>query len=134
MARLHADEREREPVVALEADRLDRGRADAGRAREQLVEATHAERARVLTVGVDERAVAYDVVGDDHAAGARQLERELEVLGGVALVGIDERQIERSRALVDQLAESVERRADPDFYEAGEAGPFGVRAGDLGVA
>src|ERR1700722_13140563 len=133
-ARLQAHEREREPVVALQADGLDRGGADARGAREQLVEAAHAERARVLAVGVDERAVAHDVVGDDHAAGTRELQRELEILRRAGLVGADERRVEWPWALVDQLSEALERSADSYFYEAGEAGPFGVRAGDLRVS
>ena len=65
----------------------------------------------IVAVGVDHRAVADDVVGDDQAAGTGQLERPGEVVGRVLLVGVDEDQIERLAALGGELREAS--RAPP---------------------
>ena len=47
---------------------------------------------------VDQRAVAHDVVGDDEAARARELQRPFEIGRVVRLVGVEEDEIERPLA------------------------------------
>src|SRR6187402_71016 len=82
-------------VVALAAHRLHGGGAHPRRACEQLVEATHALDVGVRAGGVEDSALAYHVVYDDHAAYAGQLQRPCEVFGNALLVGIDEYEVER---------------------------------------
>src|SRR5437879_4688987 len=91
-----SDKREREAVVALAADRLDRGGADTGLGREQLVEATDPLDAGVFARLVDHRASAHDVVRDDQRAATGELQRPPEVLRIARLVGVDENQVERT--------------------------------------
>src|SRR5437764_114396 len=73
------DERQREAVVALAADGLDRGGADARLGGQQLVEAAGTLDARVVAGRVEHRALAHHVVGDDQAAAAGQPQRPGEV-------------------------------------------------------
>lgn len=78
---LACDDRDREAVVALAADGLDRGRVDQTPTHpggELLVEQAYAADAlvakrRIVGVGVEDRAAADDVVDDDQGAGPRQL-------------------------------------------------------------
>src|ERR1700730_12272495 len=96
--RRRGDEREYESVVALVADRLDRGRAEERLGGEQVVEAAHPLHAAVLAPGLarglDDRPAADDVVGHDQRAGTRQLQRPLQVARVVGLVGVDENHVE----------------------------------------
>ena len=82
--------REEEPV----ADREDRG-IDAGVGAGLLVQRADGSGRRVVGGGgIGELAAAEDVVEDDQAAGAEELERRL-VIGVVGLlVGVDEGEVE----------------------------------------
>ena len=98
----------------------------------QLIEAAHAldEPVAVLGVvggGVEDRAVADDVVADDQRAGPREPQRPFEVARVVLLVGVDEDQVERTRALGVQLGQGLQRRSDPQLDLLCTAGARDVR-------
>src|SRR5215471_21125134 len=63
------DDSEQVAVVALRADRLDRGRGHPGLSAHCRDEAAGALYGGVATRRVDDRAVAHDVVDDYHRAG-----------------------------------------------------------------
>lgn len=73
------DERNRPAVVALDAHSLQDGGGDARFGSQRSIEAPDALHAGVTAVGIDDGAVAYDVVANDQAAGTGQLKRPVEV-------------------------------------------------------
>src|SRR3954466_5613254 len=87
-------QQQREPVVPLDADCLQRrgvGARLGGRGGQEAPPPLH-----VGGVGILHQAsVAHDVIDDDDAAGMGQLHRPLEILGGGRFVGVDEEKIER---------------------------------------
>src|SRR4051794_3671296 len=82
-------QRDRKAVVALAANRLQRGGANARLSGQHLVQATHALDAGILAGGVDDFAIADDVVDDDNAAWARKFQRPGEIVRVAGLVRID---------------------------------------------
>ena len=97
------------------------------------MEAAHPLCPRILAVGLQNRASADDVVDDDHPARPRKLERVREVLGRPLLVGVDEDQVERPGALVDQGAHALERATDADRDDVCEPRALDVGGRQLGV-
>ena len=84
------------------------------------MKSAHALDARVLAVGIDQRAGADHVVGDDHAALTRELERPGEVIGRGLLVGVDEDQVEGSGCLGRDLGQLLERGSDAQLDDVSE--------------
>jgi hypothetical protein len=93
-----------------------------------------ADDGRVVAGGVGHRSAAYDVVGDDQASRAGEVERPAQVLGVAALVGVDEDEVERTGALSRERRQRVEAGADANLDDVGESGPDEVRLRDLRVA
>jgi hypothetical protein len=87
--------------------------------------------AGIAACRVGDCALAYDVVGDDQAAGARQPQRPGEIIRIARLVGVDEEQIERAEPFGGDLRQRIERAADADFDQARETRAGHVRARDL---
>lgn len=85
-------------------------------------------------VGVEDFAVADDIVGHDEGAGAAELEGQLQVRGQAFLIGIEKDEVEGLSAAVDQTAEAVERRAGANVHAIADPGEAEVVAGDLGIA
>src|SRR5439155_5490160 len=86
-------QRQCEAVIALDAHRLDRRGTDPRLLLQHLIEATDASDAVVVALRIDDLAVADDIVDDDHAAWARELQRPGEVVRYVLLVGVNENEI-----------------------------------------
>src|SRR5207248_2235794 len=83
-------QRDGESVVALRADRLDRGGEEVRAVADELDEAPGPANRRAGRVRVGHGAAAHDVVADDDRARPREPDRPLEVLGIAGLVGVDE--------------------------------------------
>ncbi len=66
--------------------------------------------------------------------GRVQSSAQLEVLGRVDLVGVDEHEVERRGAFGGEQRQRVERGAHAHFDGVGKTGPRDVGAGQLGVA
>src|SRR5665213_2461701 len=96
-------------VVAFTAYGLDSGGGEAGIRGESFEKVAGSEDGGIGGVGVDDEAVADDVVGED--------EDEVE---GVDVLGVE-------------LGEGVEGRAEAEFDDGREAGTGDVGEGDLGV-
>jgi hypothetical protein len=100
---------------------------------ELLVEAALGGDRGVIVVGVDEAAIADDVVGDDQTAGARVLERPSKVVGSVNLVGVDEGEVEGTDPIRLELGELVQRRSNPHFNCLAKARRGDARCRHFGV-
>ena len=87
----------------------------------------------IVRLGVDHPPLADHVVHDDETAEMRELDGGAEVCGRVALVGVDEDEIERLAVLGLELRETVERRADADLHPAVQSGTRDVGSRHLGV-
>ncbi len=83
--------------------------------------------------GVDDGAFADDVVAENDAARAGELEGEAEVVGIVGLVGVDKDEVEGSCGFAVELGEGVEGGGETELDEVGEAGVAEVGLGDFGV-
>ena len=127
------DQPQREPVVALYADGLDRRRAHPGVASELLVQAALGDGGGIVAARLGQRPIADDIVGDDQGAGPGVIQGPGEVLGGIHLVGVDEDEVEGPRPLRLEIRQGLERRSDAELDEVGEPGLGDVLAGDLGV-
>src|SRR6187399_2943059 len=68
------DESQRKSIVAFAADGLNGRCAHAWFGSDDLVEAPHSAHARISAGGIRQCAFAHDVVRDDEAADARELE------------------------------------------------------------
>src|ERR1044072_8875358 len=77
------DQRDREPIMTLGADGLNRRREDAGLVGQRLVGLALGFGGGIRVLGVGQRAVPDDVVGDDQGTGPRVLERPGEVVRGI---------------------------------------------------
>ncbi len=64
-ATLTGHENDRETIVPLGSDGLDRRRADAGLSGEQFIEAAYPLDIRIKACAIDYPAVAYNVIDDD---------------------------------------------------------------------
>ena len=84
-------------------------------------------------VGVDDVAVADDVVGEDEGAGAGELEGRGEVFRVAGFVGVDEDEVEGRGVLGVELGEGRECGAEAELDGVGEAGVGDVGEGYLGV-
>jgi hypothetical protein len=128
------DEGQQEAVVALGPDGLHRGGRDPGLARHDLEQAPGASHRRVVAAGVDHRAAPHDVVDHDHTARPGEADGPAEVVGVALLVGVDEREVERTPALLRQDGQGVEGLAHHDLHPVGHTGPLEVGHRHLGVA
>ena len=86
---------QRQAIIALAADGLDGGRCDVGHSCYPFVKLTDTLHTDVLAAAVNHCTFTDDVIHNDEAAGAGQLERPLEVGRSIDLIGINEDQIER---------------------------------------
>jgi hypothetical protein len=82
------DDREDEAVVALDADRLERGRGDIRPGGQLLEQPPRADDVRPLVVAVDDRPAAHHVVDDHDRPGTTEAHRPVEVVGVRRLVGV----------------------------------------------
>ena len=64
-ATLNGHEHDRETIVALGSDGLDRRGADAGLGGEQLIEPAYPLDIGIMACGIDYPAVAHDIIDDD---------------------------------------------------------------------
>jgi hypothetical protein len=124
---------EGEAVIALAAYVLDGGGGDAGVGGEHLEEATDALDVGVGAIGIDDGAVADDIIGEDQGAWAGEFEGLGEVGGIVDLVGVEEDEVEGLDLRGMELGEGVERGAEAEFNGVSEAGMRDVGEGDLRV-
>ena len=65
---LNGDEYDRETIVALGSDSLDRRGADAGLGGEHFIEAAYPQNIGIMACGIDYPAVAHNIIGDDETA------------------------------------------------------------------
>ena len=126
-------QRQREAIVPLAADGLDRRRRHARLRREHCVEPANALHAGVAAGGIEHVAAAHDVVRDDQRPGARQTQRPHEVIGITRLVGVDEDQVERTRRLRLEQRQRVDRASDADVDAIGKSRAREVRPRDVRV-
>ena len=75
--------RYRQPIIALAADRLDHRCGHTRLGGKRGVEAAHALDAGIGAAGVDHRAIAHHIIGDDQAAAPSQLERPFELVNSI---------------------------------------------------
>ena len=115
----------------LDADGLHDSGTQSRLGRQQLMETPHALYAGIVAADIDHRPVAYDVVGDDEAAGPAQPQRPGQVLQIGWPVGVDEDDIEGARSR-PQLRQGLPTRLDPHLHHAGQSSSGKVVAGDLG--
>ena len=101
---------------------------------QHLIEATDASDAVVVALRIDDLAVADDIVDDDHAAWARELQRPGEIVRYVLLVGVNENEIEGSGPLGGELRQCVKRLAESQVDHLGQTGTIEIGACHLGVA
>src|SRR5258705_10391068 len=133
LLKVPGQQRDGDPVVPLGPDRLDRRGAHARLRGEQLVELADAMHAGVLARVVDHRSLTDDVVHDDQAPLARELERPREVFGDARLVCVDEDEVEGTWLLRGKLGQGVERPPEAYFHDAAKAGARDAGSGNLGV-
>src|ERR1700733_10671235 len=107
---------QREPVVSLAADGLDCGALEPVVGCRELEERAHALDTRVVALRVCDLALSHHVVGDDDGTRTRQGEREFEIPGVTLLVRVDEDEIKRFDALINELAHRRRRRSDTNLY------------------
>src|SRR5277367_2109387 len=88
------DDGDHEAVVAFAAYGLDRRGVEARFSGDNLVHPAHALDGRVGIGRVKDLSIAHDVVSDDEGAGAGQLQGPLDVAGIIALICVDENEIE----------------------------------------
>src|SRR5664280_1068823 len=81
----------------LDADGLHDSGTQSRLGRQQLMETPHALHAGIVAADIDHSPVAYDVVGDDGAAGPAEPQRPGQVLRIGWPVGVDEDDIEGAR-------------------------------------
>src|SRR5689334_8905248 len=74
------DDRQGEAVPPLAADRLDCRGAEAPLIGERVEEAPGSRHRRVAVLRIGHPALAHHIVGDDHGAGARQLDGPLKIV------------------------------------------------------
>ena len=130
-------EREREAVVALGADRLDRRGADARPTRSSAsisCRRREPSTAGSLLSGSASAPSRMTLSATITLPGCVSAQRPLEVVGRVHLVGVDEHEVERLGLLGGELRQRVERLADAQVDELGQARAGDVRGGELGVA
>src|SRR6266536_4853974 len=82
------DDRDRESVVPLPAHRLECCRAETRRVVDQLEHAARALDTGERVGGICDSASPHDIIDDNHAAGARKLERPREIRRIVHLVRV----------------------------------------------
>jgi hypothetical protein len=100
---------------------------------EAFEEGACADNAGIGVVGVEDLAVADDVVADDDGAGMGEFEGPLEVGGVVGFVGVEEDEVEGGFVVGVQAGEGFECGANALIDEMGEAGVVDVGGGDTGV-
>lgn len=83
--------------------------------------------------GVGHGSIADNIVGNDQAAAARELERPSQIVRIVLFAGVDEDQVEWTPALRGELRQRVQRPPQARLHQAGQPGAGDVGAGDFGV-
>jgi len=88
------DHRHRDTVIAFYTDRLGDDPLDPRITRQLVVECLDALDHGIFRVRIEDASITHDVIRDDQPAGARELDRPVQVAGIVLLVGVDEDHVE----------------------------------------
>lgn len=119
--------------MAFFSYRLDNGGGEARVCGDLLDEGAGCLDIGVRVGRVSDLTLAYDVVADDHGAGARQLQGGFQVGGIAGFIRINEDEVEGWAVFCKQPGEGVDGGAFNELDFRAKAGAVDVRAGDFCV-
>src|SRR5215831_2745770 len=122
-----------EAIVTLGADGLQRGGRDSGIAGHRVEHFARALNRSIGAGSLSDGAVADYVVDDDKGAGSGKLDSPFQVPGIVGFVGVNEDEVERSKALLFDQRQGIEGGAHADLDAIGQTCTFNIEFGDFGV-
>jgi len=124
------DDRDREAVPTLAADRLECGGADPRFRHKHVEQGPDAQHVGVRAPRVNNRSIAHHIITDDDGARPREPQSPFQVARVVWLVCIYEGQIKGSKPISFNAGQRVQRGPHPQINQAREASTLDVRLRD----